>query len=195
MAQAADIFGNGIESIFEDIGTGVTKAGDMIKNIGDLILKTIVKIQAQKLAANVTDSLLSAFGGGGNNSNSMSTSSWMKYTGLNSGVGSSNNYDFSYHPFAEGGIVSAPTLGLIGERSYKEAIVPLTDGNLKMLGGGNKGGGVQVNIINKTSSKVEVQESRYDDSAQQWVLGVVVDAAERNVNGFGTNMKTALGAR
>lgn len=195
MAQAASTFDSGLETIFTDLGSDISKASDLVENIGNLIISTIIKIQAQRLAANLTSDLLSAFTGGSSNSG-INTSygsdiTLSSLTGNNYSLGGSN-YDFSYTPFAEGGIVTAPTLGLIGERSYKEAIVPLTDGNLKSMSGG--GGGVQVNITNNSSSKVAVENTKYDDGAQQWVLGVVVDAAERNVNGFGTNMKTALGA-
>lgn len=195
MAQAASTFDSGLETIFTDLGSDISKASDLVENIGNLIVSTIIKIQAQRLAANLTSDLLSAFTGGSTNSGINtsygSDTTLSSLTGNNYSLGGSS-YDFSYTPFAEGGIVTAPTLGLIGERSYKEAIVPLTDGNLKAMSG--SGGGVQVNITNNSSSKVAVESTKYDDGAQQWVLGIVVDAAERNVNGFGTNMKTALGA-
>jgi len=35
----------------------------------------------------------------------------------------------SYTPFADGGIVTKPTLGLIGEAGYNEAVIPLKDPN------------------------------------------------------------------
>ena len=37
-------------------------------------------------------------------------------------------------PFANGGIVTAPTLGLIGEKGYSEAVIPLTRGHMEKLG-------------------------------------------------------------
>ena len=37
-------------------------------------------------------------------------------------------------PFADGGIVTAPTLGLIGEKGYSEAVIPLTRGHMEKLG-------------------------------------------------------------
>ena len=61
--------------------------------------------------------------------------------------------------------------------------------------GGSKrdGGGVIVNITNKTDSKVGVDNKRFDASLNKMVLDIVVDGASRNIGGFGTNLKTALG--
>lgn len=86
-----------------------------------------------------------AFTGGGipglSNTASVSGSSFGGFTGGSFGVGK----------FANGGIVSGPTLGLIGEGKYNEAIVPLPDGRAipvqmqgdsvrdKMNGSGNGG--------------------------------------------------------
>jgi tape measure domain-containing protein len=86
-----------------------------------------------------------AFTGGGipglSNTASVSGSSFGGFTGGSFGVGK----------FANGGIVNGPTLGLIGEGKYNEAIVPLPDGRAipvqmqgdsvrdKMNGSGNGG--------------------------------------------------------
>lgn len=87
--------------------------------------------------------------------------------------------------------MTAPTVGLIGEAGYKEAVVPLTDGNLKSMGGGNAGK-VVVNITNNSDSKPRVAGSRYDSGLNAMILDVVIDGATRNVGGFGENMKQAL---
>ena len=95
--------------------------------------------------------------------------------------------------FASGGIVTAPTLAMIGEGGEHEAVIPLNDRNLKAMGGsGGKGGGVIVNITNKTSSEVSVQRSGFNEDLGKWVLDVVVDGAQRDRGGFGRNLKTAL---
>jgi hypothetical protein len=51
---------------------------------------------------------------------------------------------------------------------------------------------VQVVINNYGSSQVEVGQLQYDEAARKWVLLVTLDAAVRNEDGYGRNMKTAL---
>lgn len=62
--------------------------------------------------------------------------------------------------YANGGVVTQPTLAMIGEGAYSEAVVPLPDGrsipvDLKGAGGG---GMVNVNINNMTGANVRTQE-------------------------------------
>jgi len=55
-------------------------------------------------------------------------------------------------PFADGGIVTKPTLGLIGEAGYNEAVVPFKDPNdpLNMKAVSNK--------VDKTNEKLDILE-------------------------------------
>lgn len=53
---------------------------------------------------------------------------WLKNNGFDSWL-----KDKNITPFANGGIVTKPTLGLIGEAGYNEAVIPLNEGN-KALG-------------------------------------------------------------
>ena len=56
-----------------------------------------------------------------------------------------------FQAFADGGIVKGPTLGLVGEGRYNEAVVPLPDGKsipVDLSGmGGSAGGGISTNIV------------------------------------------------
>ena len=64
--------------------------------------------------------------------------------GANGGVAGGGWKPFPVTAFANGGIVNGPTLGLVGEGKYNEAIVPLPDGRsipVQMKGGG--GGGLR----------------------------------------------------
>ena len=60
-------------------------------------------------------------------------------------------WEGGFQAFASGGTVSKPTLGLIGEGKYNEAIVPLPDGKSIPVQMTN-GGGTVVNNINITNS-------------------------------------------
>jgi hypothetical protein len=54
-----------------------------------------------------------------------------------------------FRAFASGGIATQPTVGLVGEGNYNEAVVPLPDGKsipVQMQGGGNGGGDFHVHV-------------------------------------------------
>ena len=61
------------------------------------------------------------------------------FKGANGGVAGGGWKPFPVTAFANGGMVNGPTLGLVGEGKYNEAIVPLPDGKsipVQMRGGG-----------------------------------------------------------
>jgi hypothetical protein len=65
------------------------------------------------------------------------------FKGANGGVAGGGWKPFPVRAFANGGMVNGPTLGLVGEGKYNEAIVPLPDGKsipVQMRGGGRGGG-------------------------------------------------------
>ena len=186
-------------------GTKGAKAA--LQDFGNSVLSMMAKIAAQRLAASWMTSILGIFNGsrggtaaaynfgGVQHSNTFGFAGVSPVTQFTSGL--ANTANFSSHlkvpGFARGGIVTAPTLAMIGEGGDKEAVIPLTDHNLRTMGGsGGKGGGVVVNITNKTSSEVSVQKSGFDEDLGKWVLDVVVDGAQRDRGGFGRNLKTAL---
>lgn len=186
-------------------GTKGAKAA--LQDFGNSVLSMMAKIAAQRLAASWMTSILGIFSGsrggtsaaynfgGVQHSNTFGFAGISPVTQFTSGL--ANTANFASHlkvpGFASGGIVTAPTLAMIGEGGEHEAVIPLNDRNLKAMGGnGSKGGGVIVNITNKTSSEVSVQKSGFNEDLGKWVLDVVVDGAQRDRNGFGRNLKTAL---
>ncbi len=186
-------------------GTKGAKAA--LQDFGNSVLSMMAKIAAQRLAASWMTSILGIFSGsrggtsaaynfgGVQHSNTFGFAGVSPVTQFTSGL--TNTANFASHlkvpGFASGGIVTAPTLAMIGEGGEHEAVIPLNDRNLKAMGGnGSKGGGVIVNITNKTNSEVSVQKSGFNEDLGKWVLDVVVDGAQRDRNGFGRNLKTAL---
>ena len=169
---------------------GTKSAKSVLQDFGNAVLNMMAKIAAQRLAATWMSNILGAFGGtrGG-----ASAWTWGGVTHDSSfGVKSAADQFISTAPtatnlfnvpkFATGGIVTAPTLAMIGEGGDREAVIPLTDHNLAAMSGAGKGGGVVVNITNKSDM------GRY-------ILEVVVDGAVRDRGGFGRNLKAALGAK
>jgi phage-related minor tail protein len=81
-----------------------------------------------------------------------------------------------FRAFAGGGTVKGPTMGLVGEGRYNEAIVPLPDGKsipVIMKGaGGEAGDNFNVNVsVDASGSKVE------GDSGKAKELGQVLSTA------------------
>jgi hypothetical protein len=65
------------------------------------------------------------------------------------------------YPYASGGLVTRPTLGLIGEGG-PEVVIPLKDGAVPVSGGWG-GGRTEIHIHNNTNATVEHTESRGPD--------------------------------
>lgn len=182
---------------------GTKSAKSVLQDFGNAVLNMMAKIAAQRLAATWMSNILGAFGGtrGG-----ASAWTWGGVTHDSSfGVKSAADQFISTAPtatslfnvpkFATGGIVTAPTLAMIGEGGDREAVIPLTDHNLAAMSGAGKGGGVVVNITNKSDSDVKVASSSYNEDMGRYILEVVVDGAVRDRGGFGRNLKAALGAK
>ncbi|MFZ9660218.1 MAG: hypothetical protein ACO29X_06735, partial [Arcobacteraceae bacterium] len=129
------------------VGTVLSQASSALSNIKidttpvqvAPITETITKTNSQELA----DKLAAATGYGSNFSTSemkkagFTTNEIAALQSANSAIGQKTSIDSKdianlvaalyAKPFAEGGIVTKPTLGLIGEAGYKEAIIPLKD--------------------------------------------------------------------
>lgn len=187
LASSASSFYSSMSSSMSDFITGTHSAIDVVHDFEKSVLNAIANIVAQRAAAQITNSLLGAVSTAFGVSTAMSAS-WT--TDVN------NPEDMTdlmtdIPALANGGIVSTPTLALIGEKpGVSEAVVPLPSNGL--IG---SGGGVEVNIVNNTSSNVQMQSSSYDDSLQKTVLNFVVDGVQRNVNNSASSLKTLLSSR
>lgn len=119
----------GAISSFEDIENA---AGKMLRSIA----ADIAKLMAQKAVM----WLLGQFGGGGSsalmNTTSQAASMW---SWANGGIAPGGFLPMQ--AFATGGVVSRPTIGLVGEGRFNEAVVPLPDGRsipVEMRSGGRQ---------------------------------------------------------
>lgn len=205
LAEGADALYGSLTDSVEGFIQGTKSAIDIVHSFGNTILSEISRIAAQKFAGQIIGGLFGNLLGGSSGSGGYGISpiSGMSLpTAMDSGSGgygisaSTTGYtlgDLSVPHFANGGIVTAPTLGLIGEAGKNEAVIPLDNDNLSAIGG-NKGatGGVVVNITNNSDAQPKVANQRYDSTLNRMVLDIVIDGAQRNVGGFNTNLKTAL---
>lgn len=182
---------------------GTKSAKSVLQDFGNAVLNMMAKIAAQRLAATWMSGILGAFGGARGGASAWT---WGGVThDSNFSVKSAADQFISTAPtapslfnvpkFAAGGIVTAPTLAMIGEGGDHEAVIPLNDHNLAAMSGAGKGGGVIVNITNKSNADVKVTSSSYNEDMGRYILEVVVDGAVRDRGGFGRNLKAALGAK
>lgn len=165
-----------------DFVKGTKSAKNVLLDFGNSVLDMMAKIAAQRLAASWMTGLLGAFGGGSSGftlSNGTSLDPSFGYTGS----------VVSGFKFAKGGIVTAPTMAMIGEAGENEAVIPLNAENLAAIGGKGKGGNVTVNITNNTGSKVDAEQTTAKWDGEQWVVGVVLNAVATDKNGIRTMIK------
>ena len=165
-----------------DFVKGTKSAKNVLLDFGNSVLNMMAKIAAQRLAASWMTGLLGAFGGGSSGftlSNGTSLDPSFGYTGS----------VVSGFKFAKGGIVTAPTMAMIGEAGENEAVIPLNAENLAAIGGKGKGGNVTVNITNNTGSKVDAEQTTAKWDGEQWVVGVVLNAVATNQNGIRSMIK------
>jgi tape measure domain-containing protein len=84
-----------------------------------------------------------------------------------------------FQAFAKGGIVTGPTLGLVGEGRFNEAVVPLPDGRkIPVELGGGAGNNISTNIVvNMSNGQASSQVSGRGGQA----FGREIEGAVRNV--------------
>jgi phage-related minor tail protein len=115
------------------------------------------------------------FGGGGGGLSDLSAPQTINnplgFTAANGGIAAGG-----FRAFATGGIVTGPTLGLVGEGRYNEAVIPLPDGKSVPVDLGGEGarlggnGGVSVGEINIT---VQNTGDTLSPAAQKQIAGQV----------------------
>jgi phage-related minor tail protein len=77
-----------------------------------------------------------------------------------------------FRAFANGGIANRPTLGMVGEGRYNEAVVPLPDGRSIPVKGA--GGNVTVNVAIDSNGQAKATESSGDGAKE---LGYLISQA------------------
>jgi hypothetical protein len=216
MAETATSFASGLSNIFTGLGSNIKNAGDLAVSVGKLILNELAQVAAKALAARIA---MNAFGNSltGSSSSGGSWYSGLLTAGLSgiSGGGTSlstagslwmDKQNFllgSSVPFANGGIVTAPTLSLLGEGRDKEAVFPLNSqtyaglakgivGSLLSGSSGRGSGAPVVNITNTSNAQVGVESAHWDDEIDNYVLNIVVHGVQMDKGGVGSALKQLL---
>ncbi len=87
-----------------------------------------------------------------------------------------------FQAFAQGGVVKRPTLGLVGEGAYNEAIVPLPNGKaipVDMKGSGGAGAPITTNITVNVNNEGKTDTQMSGDQAGK--LSKAIDSAVKRV--------------
>lgn len=200
VATGSTQIASGIQGVFSAMADGTTSAKDSLRSLGKVFQRTITQMVAQVTASKIAMMLFGGLLGG--NSGGMGTQFYSSgVLGAGAFSGYSPSLGVSIPAFASGGLAIAPTIGLLAEAGNDEAVMPLTDAVFSRIGKGIAQNGSQagsaaaaapvVNIINNSGGQVKVQSSSYDAELKQWVLNVVVDAAETDEAGMARAIRNA----
>lgn len=166
LSQSAEDYGANFKSVGDSANDMAKKAGeaaDEAKDNGEKFKESLGKVASGiGIAAGTVMGIMAGMsqikkGGTGNTLMGIGSilasvgggiGGFMKLKGANGGTATGGWKPFPARAFANGGMVKGPTLGLVGEGKYNEAIVPLPDGRsipVQMRGG--PGGGSSRDLL------------------------------------------------
>ena len=189
LVGAANSIGEAFSSSFKGIIDGSMTAQQALAGFfqnlsnyfADMVTKMIaewLKVEAIKGLTSLLGGLVGMFGGGGGGGDGLGTvsSNLQQYAPISQGYANGGIATGGFRAFASGGIVTGPTLGLVGEGRYNEAVIPLPDGKSVPVDLGGEGarlggnGGVSVGAINIT---VQNTGDTLSPAAQKQIAGQV----------------------
>lgn len=188
LKNSATGIGEAFAQSFSSVLTGAESAkvalGNFFSNIGKMFADMAAKMLAQWMVMKAVGLVASLFPGapamGG--ANYFDPKTGLGVAGPNFGLangGVINGTFMPITPFAKGGMVTGPTLGLVGEGRFNEAVVPLPDGkSIPVDLGGGAGGDISTNIVvnvNNGQAQSNVSGSGGNQLAKQ------LDAAVKEV--------------
>jgi len=194
---AAGSMGDAFGNAFKGIITGSMSAREALAgffqsladSFADMVAKMIAEYLKMQLIQGIMNLIpgLGSFGGGAAIGQAVSMPTGV---GIGAGGGILQNSgaqgfgtlgpNFGIRQFANGGIVTGPTLGLVGEGRYNEAVIPLPDGKSVPVDlGGAMGNQITSNIVVNVSSDGKTSSSGAgSDSAG---LGRKIEGAVKQV--------------
>ena len=184
LVGAANSIGDAFSSAFKGIIDGSMTAQQALASFFQKIGNYFVDMAARMIAEWIKvqalqgiQSILSAFGGAAPAAGGAGIAGGQGiFTAANGGIATGG-----FRAFATGGIVTGPTLGLVGEGKYNEAVIPLPDGKSVPvdLSGAPGGGAITSNIVINISS--DGQSSSNVNGANSAELGRKIEGAVKQV--------------
>lgn len=214
-ADLASSVNSNLASTLKNFIQGSATAMDVVHDLGNTILSTIAEIVAKKAAAQMVTSIFGiSFRYGGELPGYADGGSIAGGLIEGAGTGTSDSIlaylestghfvrlsDGEFVMTAEATKKNRPMLEAMNKGAFKNGgaiYAPSIPGGFSYTSAGNSASqqkaGIIVNITNNTDSQVTATEGGFDQQAQRFILDVVIDGAQRNVNGFGSNLKTVIG--
>jgi tape measure domain-containing protein len=177
VVQAANSIGNAFGEAFKGVITGSMTAREALagffQSVADHFADMVANMIAEYLKMALIKGIMSlipglgSFGGGAAVGQAVSMPTGV---GIGAGGGILQNSaaqgfgtfgpNFGIRQFANGGIVTGPTLGLVGEGRYNEAIIPMPNGkSVPVELGGAMGSPITSNIVVNVSSDGKTSSS------------------------------------
>jgi tape measure domain-containing protein len=158
-----DSFGEAFKGMISGSMTAQQALANLFQSVGNYFADMVAKMIAEWLKAQLIKGFAnlfgSIFGGGGGGLGSMDANI-AQYAPLPAGYANGGIAAGGFTAFANGGMVTGPTMGLVGEGRYNEAIVPLPDGkSIPVDLGGATGSQITSNIVVNVSSDGKTSSS------------------------------------
>jgi tape measure domain-containing protein len=197
VVQAANAIGDAFGTAFKGLVSGSMTAQEALAGMFQSIADHFADMVAQMIAEYLKMALIKGlgaliggiFGGGGGGSDNsaakmgLNTPAMQQYAPLPREYANGGIAYGGFTAFANGGMVTGPTMGLVGEGRYNEAIVPLPDGKSipVQLAGGDGGNQIVSNITvnvnngqaqsNATGSNSSEMGRKIEGAVKQVIVG------------------------
>jgi hypothetical protein len=185
--RAAERMQDNFSNFFYDAFTGeLDSVGDYFNSFARSMLRTWTDMQAKMLAKNMFGKSMNFSGGWVG-----STFDWISTNIFHDG-GTVGRDIVPQQPMPASMFDNAPRLhnGLAADEypailQRGETVVPKGESK-------SDAPDVHVNVINHTGQQAEAEQQQPKWDGEKWVLNIVLDAANRNKNGFGRGLRGAL---
>jgi tape measure domain-containing protein len=126
----ANVLTEGVANMISGTATAKEVFAGFLESVGQALSQAASQMIATYIAIGIAKMFAGLNGGGGKVDLSGTTVTDMPVAQMPAGMQFANGgiAPGGFRAFANGGVVSGPTLGLVGEGRYNEAIVPLPDG-------------------------------------------------------------------
>jgi tape measure domain-containing protein len=187
--SAASI-GEAFSTSFKDAITGAATAQEALagffQSVGNAFADMAAQMIRKMIQMYVLNQFLNILPGGGmfKGNASIQGGGFGSFSGGAFGIDSAGalgqvGQSLSITPFANGGVVTGPTMGLVGEGRYNEAVVPLPDGKTIPVDLGNAAGNQIVSNITVNVSNGQAQSNANGSNSSE--LGRKLEGAVKQV--------------
>ena len=185
-----DAFGNAFKGLIDGSMTAQQAFASLFQNVANYFTDMVAQMIAEWLKAQLIQGFLNIIGailpgfGTGIAPGPVAKSAGVKFNPAKMGPAFANGgiAQGGFRAFASGGIVTGPTLGLVGEGRYNEAVIPLPDGKsvpVDLGGMGGAGNQITSNIVVNVNSDGQSQSQQSGTGNAE--LGRKIEGAVKQV--------------